>query len=410
MHVKKYWRLILLATVIVFSVGVYYVQAKIAADRFPDFAIRKVSGDEREAEPIYIDGFYNEGNKEETLWIRAGGSEYWRQRSYFDRLEGGNFISFTKHLQKKYRNFMRGKEENDNSFFEDRDFVGYAAIETNLVRGFEPTDFAFTVACLDKKRKDTVSFRLPVPDRERYTMVYVEKVHVMNGVMKVMTTNERSDGSTEDHVYTIDWRRKKMLNDEKIFSFVHDDGGSGYMTAFVVKDDRKRRDRYAVFAKMRVEDVEGEDGQTITNTKNVELAIYDLETGERKKIGLPEKNVAEAEPALVSGSTLYFQKLAENGIQIIAYDLEKGKIISDRVFAVPRSERDSSLRDSKIKLTNEKIYVAVPDTDAKTGKILIGDLKSGKTLYEGRIAAKEGEDLPKGYRIKLLDLNVEGSF
>jgi len=410
MHVKKYWRLILLATVIVFSVGVYYVQAKIAADRFPDFAIRKVSGDEREAEPIYIDGFYNEGNKEETLWIRAGGSEYWRQRSYFDRLEGGNFISFTKHLQKKYRNFMRGKEENDAYYFEDRDFVGYAAIETNLLRGFEPTDFAFTVACLDKKRKDTVSFRLPVPDRERYTMVYVEKVHVMNGVMKVMTTNERSDGSTEDHVYTIDWRRKKMLNDEKIFSFVNDDGGSGYMTAFVVKDDRKRRDRYAVFAKMRVEDVEGEDGQTITNTKNVELAIYDLETGERKKIGLPEKNVAEAKPALVSGSTLYFQKLAENGIQIIAYDLEKGKIISDRVFAVPRSERDSSLRESIIKLTNEKIYVAVPDTDAKTGKILIGDLKSGKTLYEGRIAAKEGKNLPKGYRITLLDLNVEGTF
>ncbi|KYD22138.1 hypothetical protein [Caldibacillus debilis] len=409
MRIKKYWKMVLLVTVIVFTVGAYYVQSRFAAAQYPDFVIRKVSGDEREAEPILIHSTYHEGEGE-NLWIRAGGSEYWREQSYFERLKGANSFSFTKHLQKKYRNFMRGKEENDNSFFEDRDFVGYAAIETNLLRGYEPTDFAFTVACLDKKRKDTVSFRLPVPDREQYRIVYVEKVHVINGVMKVMTTNERPDGSTEDHVYTIDWRRKKMLNDEKIFSFVHDDGGSGYMTAFVVKDDRKRRDRYAVFAKMRVEDVEGEDGQTITNTKNVELAIYDLETGERRTERLPEQAIAGAEPALVSGSTLYFQKLAENGIQIIAYDLEKGKIISDRVFAVPRSERDSSLRDSIIKLTNERIYVAVPDTDAKTGKILIGDLKSGKTLYEGRIAAKEGGDLPKGYRITLLDLNVEGTF
>lgn len=410
MRIKKYWKMILLATVIVFTVGAYYVQSRFAAAQYPDFVIRKVSGDEREAEPILIHSMYQEGDKGENLWIRAGGSEYWREQSYFEQLNGANSFSFTKHLQKKYRNFMRGKEENDNSFFEDRDVVGYVNVEMDVFRGIQTTDLTFTVACLDKKRKDTVSFRLPVPGREQYRIVYVEKVHVINGVMKVMTTNERSDGSTEDHVYTIDWRRKKMLNDEKIFSFVHDDGGSGYMTAFVVKDDRKRRDRYAVFAKMRVEDVEGEDGQTITNTKNVELAIYDLETGERKKIGLPEKTVAEAEPVLVSGSTLYFQKLAENGIQIIAYDLEKGKIISDRVFAVPRSERDSSLRESIIKLTNEKIYVAVPDTDAKTGKILIGDLKSGKTLYEGRIAAKEGEDLPKGYRITLLDLNVEGSF
>ncbi len=410
MHVKKYWRLILLATVIVFSVGVYYVQAKIAADRFPDFAIRKVSGDEREAEPIYIDGFYNEGNKEETLWIRAGGSEYWRQRSYFDRLEGGNFISFTKHLQKKYRNFMRGKEENDAYYFEDRDFVGYAAIETNLLRGYEPTDFAFTVACLDKKRKDTVSFRLPVPDGERYTMVYVEKVHVMNGVMKVITTNQSyNSNSIESHVYTIDWKRKKMLSDETVFSVSQK---NGEMLVYPVSFDRTKLDRYVVFSKRSLEEVpeKDEEGDITTQEKTVELAAYDLETGERKKIGLPEKNVAEAEPALVSGSTLYFQKLAENGIQIIAYDLEKGKIISDRVFAVPRSERDSSLRESIIKLTNEKIYVAVPDTDAKTGKILIGDLKSGKTLFEGRIAAKEGEDLPKGYRITLLDLNVEGTF
>src|SRR5690625_3643108 len=126
---KRYWKLITIATVIVLTIGTFYIQSSLAKNKYPTFSIKHQSGDETLVENVTIHGTYNEGD----VWIGnigisiEGMTEH-NQFSYLDMLTGKYLDTEIKRLQKEHRNFMRGKGEDTSLFFDDKDTLAFVDI------------------------------------------------------------------------------------------------------------------------------------------------------------------------------------------------------------------------------------------------------------------------------------------
>ena len=132
----------------------------------PEFVINKKSGNAKEIKSLVLEGGYHEGLSMSYTYnhlkITSDGSEY-RNGSSLLNLVIGRPAPMIQELQDEYRNFMRGKSHNLDSFFDNDKSLAYADVKYKI--GVSTSrDFKFNISILDKEGGNASSFTIKVPD------------------------------------------------------------------------------------------------------------------------------------------------------------------------------------------------------------------------------------------------------
>lgn len=119
---KKYWKIIMISVVSIFSIGTFYINSVISAVELPEFVIESQSGDERLVDSIIVDGSYHQNPISKSFRMTSIGTVYYSELSFWEQLNGMQH-PMIEQLIEEHRSFMRGKSQQLRSFYEDEQFL-----------------------------------------------------------------------------------------------------------------------------------------------------------------------------------------------------------------------------------------------------------------------------------------------
>lgn len=405
---KKYWKFTSIMTVIVLSIGTFYVNSAMSATQFPEFVISKKSGNAEEIKSLVLEGGYHEGSPinytSNHLKITHDSSDYRNGSSLLD-LVIGHPAPMIQELQDKYRNFMRGKGQNLDSFFENSKLLAYADVKYKI--GVSTSrDFKFAISILDKEAGNATSFTIKVPDSSVVEYIYVEDVQVVDNELKMITHNYTSDNEkyvNEKHIYTLDISTGAIKSNETIFSFP-DQQGNTNIYAELIRTSHKQAHENLIFIKTHEKMIQGEESD-ISGEISRELISYNLKSKEQKKIELPE-SLKEHQISFFDGSTIYFSKLSEKNFVVTPFSIENDQAGTE--YTLQLSNEISNTEPPMIVVKDGKLYVTTQLTNLTTkASVAVFDVKTGETLYEGEVERKNSPDNMKEFELYIYEMSVK---
>ncbi|MGY0694380.1 hypothetical protein ACW2QC_16630 [Virgibacillus sp. FSP13] len=400
---KKYWKAIAILTVIVLSIGTYYIQSAVSASQYPEFVIKKQNGDEKEIENLNVSGSLQVGSTNQNLEITADGSLYDSERSFFDRIKGTQ--SLIGQLRKEHRSFMRGKGINLAAYFENEDFLAYGDVSYQI-SSLRPRDYDFEISVLDKKSDKTTTFTLGVPNSADINYIQVLDVQMVNDKLKVLTHNSLTDyNNIEIHVYEFNVKTNGLTNDDTIISAAGQTGKKDMYTdvSLLNETDFMNAHEYAVFNKFVGEQVQLEDGTYTSKEKSNELIAYNFKTGKKKAVKLPEK-IRGHKFNTFDGTSIYGFETNKNGIVVTPYNLKNQTV--ERKISIQISGSDDVKPSFQIK--DGKLYALQHLTNLKTSaNLVVSDLESGKSLYKGEIVKQDPAAGNDEYELSLYNVVIQ---
>jgi hypothetical protein len=387
---KRFWLSILLVPLIVAGVGSYYIQA--AAHRMPEFVLQRQSGDEQAAARVSFQGAYGIREFRETVSIDAQGSEYYREKSLFDKLSSPDWGSWDlKRLIERYPQFMRGKRE-VRALYEDENRLAYANVKGEGSEGRR--NFRFAVSVLDKKQDRTVSsYEAAVPNGKLYQQILVHDVQVVGEQLKVVTVNYTYNGQQEPHLYTLGLQSGQAPMDQTL---PYEPSGSPDIETFLEEgypSNAAEPSRYTVLYAMLTKKVKEADGSYSFEEMGGRLLVYDIRSGQEVKIDSQEisdflSGGRQGHLIEHEGDSLYFAKQTGQGVTVIQYDIAGAKSVERSV----QTGADLRFMD----LDDRRLYM-VTGSDQKgfaPPSLVIADVTTGSTIYQGTIALKEADRYP----------------
>ncbi|CAM3206315.1 hypothetical protein FITA111629_09865 [Filibacter tadaridae] len=388
---KKYWKFTSIIAVIVLSIGTFYVSSANSATQYPEFVINKKSGDAEEIKSLALEGSYLEGGSmiyvNTNLQITSDGSDYGDGSSIIDSIKG-HPAPMIQELQKEYRNFMRGKGQDLDSFFENNKLLAYADVKYNP---FTNSDFKFAISIVDKDDGNTSSYSIKVPDSSVIDHIYVEDVQVVDNELKVITQNNTSKNekySIERHIYSFDISTGKLNSNETILS-IPEQQGNDSIYAYLIQTSHKQANENLIYVKTHDKMIQEEESDRLEE-RNRELISYNLKTKEKETIDLPD-SLKDNQINYFDGSTIYFSKLSGENLVVTPYSLENNQ--ADNELTIQLSNETNDTEPPIILMKDGKLYVATHVTNLKTkASITVIDLKTLDTIYQGEVIRK---DLPK---------------
>lgn len=406
---RKYWRSIVIIALIVFGVGTYYVNAAVSATQNREFVIKKKSGDEKEIQSVVINGLYNAGPVHEGLQITSDGSRYDSEVSFFDQIKGFQMNKINE-LQKDYRSFMRGKNGNINSFFEDKQFLVYTDVEYKT-DALAPRDFKFKISILDKKKGNTTSLNLPVPENSDFRFISIEDVQMRNNQLIIVTQNQ-GNNSTEIHVYSFDLSTKKFNGDDTIIS-LSDQSENTHTEVYMLNETNSmQKHKNIVFGKMEMVTTQQSEQVDVSHAEenSYEFISYNLDTKEKANIQLPKNfknSVGGRESGTFNGSKVYFAEVNNEGIVITPYSLKDKKVEDEVTLDLSRSTKHGGVPPITT-IQKEKIYAATPISSRESkSDLVVADLNTGKTLFEGVISTKNPSQDADEYELYFHQMEIK---
>ena len=383
---KRYWKIISICLVTLIVIGTFYIQSSFATNEHITIEFEKINGSEDEVKGLILSGDYLVGHNYQALQITSEETSAQNNLSFLQRLERLSVPPHFKGLVDKYKNFMRGKDLTTNHFFENENVLAYASIKADNLYEQPMKGLAFTIEVLDKKSKEVTSIELDVPERKNYIYMYVEHVQVINGELKIITQGYGMDNTDELHVYTIDLKAQKLVNDDVIVSSPLVVNGWSDVRILNHVESFEWQKHFLIQVEAYEEGKVETDGesQLIAN----EYMIYDIENNQSKKIGIPEEIIDSiAEASVIIDSTLFSPSQSINGFEINQYDIVNEKWADKLTF----ESTDMKDEESRYMTVMDGKLFAVYTTDDGQN-LLIGNLETGKSLYEGKLHVKnQGE-------------------
>ncbi|SFE16582.1 hypothetical protein SAMN05216238_10977 [Lentibacillus persicus] len=403
----RYWRLIAVVVVVVLTIGMFYIQSAVAANELPNITVEKVSGNEKELEPVTISGSYSVGNSSgkkfihgvsESFIVDAEGTTYSSEQSFFERIENNFYPQRINQLQEEYRGFMRGKSGRIPSFLETEKRIAYANIINQTVPG--KGNIEFDIAVLNKENEETTSFTVPVPNRAMYHQVYVEDVQITdNKELQVITRNSPRNGMEELHLYRFDIENEDIIGEDTVVKPENQNENMNARISSAESNSDLTASFDDVIFKKTIEPIVKRSKQgrvTESAAGEQEYSIYNLETGEKRPLELP-KELSDQEILDRDNRSLYFN----TGQQIVQYDLESEQVTNQ--IELPSYEEEGKF-EAMTHIADSKVYMLTRDQQSPQRLIVLG-LETGDILFEGEI--KLGEAVEKGETINLYDLAVQ---
>ncbi|PAV30526.1 hypothetical protein CIL05_05340 [Virgibacillus profundi] len=403
----RYWKIISITIISIFAIGAFYIQSALAEkNSFPDYTITTKSGDEEAVKRLMLQGtYYGEGEQGQGVTIQKNEVAYSNNNSLLELINPNYIDPKIKRLQKEYRSFMRGKENNIAPFYENEKLLVYADVDLGSM--INDSDFTFDIEVLEKESDETEAFELDVPEKNKYAYIYVEAVQMAEGELKVITRQSvKRLNQNEFHVYRFDVSTQKLISDDLIASYQEEnDIGWSYTDLISSSNTSGEENKYIAFVKTILEDVQGEDGEVYSEEVAKELVTYNLESKQMKSTELPDEINGESHNAVLIGTMIYFGQESEAGGELIAYNIESEEIDSSQTIdQLLKGENNGLL----MKVHEGKMYVANYFSDRKTpGGIAIIELDTGEKLYEGFVNVENPKTVPPGYELILNEIMVQ---
>ncbi|WP_010098263.1 hypothetical protein [Ornithinibacillus scapharcae] len=423
MLLKRLWKLITLTIVIVAVLVTYFVYTSlVVAKQFPEVVIENIKGDEEFIKDVTVSGDYYQDNEiyMSAFMVSTKGSKYRSNLSFIEDLNPNFPPDEVSTLQKDYKRFMRGKWNIPGYYFQNDEYLAYAVAKTDEWNGVNNPEYYFEVEVLTKETNETNSFTIDIPDRENFYNVQVVDVQVFNGEVKVVTqigyytTNQRYE--YEIKVYAIDMKNGKITSDETIgrdekgqensdegsgYSLLNDFGNISEQKHLIVQKEDQRE------VKVTTEDnMESVETQTVDRT----FFVYDLESNERQELTLSkeiQKEIMSLDYLVAASSVdgyVYLTFIVNGDLSIVGYDLENG---NEEIEYRINLEKFGMEEPRVLKIKDKRFYLSDYQlTNESSAKVIVGDITTGKVLYEGEIVLKDAKFKSEKDRLELTNIVI----
>ncbi|PAK41396.1 hypothetical protein [Peribacillus simplex] len=402
---KRYLCSIIIGMVVILSIGTYYVKVASSASSLPKYTFKTLEGSDKELDPVIINATLQNGsNFYEPLTIESNTTTYASERSYLENLTGRQNQQIET-LVKEHRSFMRGKDS-ISSLYEDDDFLAYASVNSEYTKSGN-TEAEFDIGLLEKKDEEETSFQIELPNQERIMSVDVRDVQLVHSKLQVLTMNDVNSNNEkqtkEVHLYTIDVANKKVLSDKTLVSesFTYPNQVDFEMPIDVAPSQPNNM----VFISL-IKGVNHEDGFE-EKLKESKLLSYNYETEKVETVKKGSLSLDMARSGYADGKNLYAVEMKSGKYRIKTFDLSSQTLTSDTELDIAANEAEQYT----VAFKNGRVYFLLGnevDQDVltnKPAKLLIADIKTGKTLYKGETVINKKNS--KSFELIIGDLEIK---
>ena len=389
---KRYWKSILISLAIVVAIGSYYVQLAWASKNDVSFKIETISGNKEEIENRILQASYQSGNINRWLYISKDGSTNRMNSSFF----GGLIVShepllFQKFIQ-EHRNFMRGKELYPSKYFEDEARLIYTNVLANGWKEDQSNFLTLQIDILDKNTNDSTSFEINAPVQASYGSVNVNNVYAENGKIKILATaGYLIEGGEELHIYTVNEKTKELENDSIIAKLESEDIGMSRIRLFNDPNIIQNENYYLYMVEKYRGIIEGADPKLISR----QIYLYNNLTNEVKEWIIPAELKSNLESTVLYGADIFIPVHSAKSLVLNRYNIEKNQWEKPLSFEYPSIANDEE--EPFFKLIDGKLYLVNRTSDGHL--LFIGDVRTGESLYEGKIIVENRENLDTDYSL-----------
>ncbi|MED3690973.1 hypothetical protein P4534_19580 [Peribacillus butanolivorans] len=393
---KRYICSIIIGLVVILSIGTYYVKVASSASGLPMYTFKTLEGSSKELDPVIINGSHEADPYFESLTIESNQTTYDSEKSYFESLTRRQDAQMGR-LMKEHRSFMRGKDFID-SFYEDSDFLAYASVNEDFTKSGK-MESEFAIALLEKKSEDETSFNIELPDQERIMNTSIRDVQLIHSKLQVLTTNDVNSNdekqTKEVHLYTIDLANKKVISDKTLLSETYN--GNDQVEVGMPVDVAPTQSNNMILISV-IKGVNHEDGSYEEKPNESKLLSYNYETEKIENVKWPKNeslSLDKIRKGFVDGKSLYVVDNQSNNYHIKTIDLNSQKVTKDLELdlAVHKNEEYfATVKNGSVYflLGNDR-YPKEMEYKTKPPRLLIADLKTGKTLYKGETVIQSAE-------------------
>ncbi|MBD3107015.1 hypothetical protein IEO70_01370 [Bacillus sp. AGMB 02131] len=372
---NRYVFTIMLALAGILGISLFYGYVNQTVASPEDFSIETVAGDEKELENVSLAGRLYFKNVPYSLLLSHDQTELntdsaldWMHTAY---VHSAGEIRI-KELQKKYRSFMRGKD-NTYHLFEDEHFLIYSELDVERAAA-EKYEGDIHLSFFDKGKEEGKDFILPLPHEiEKYgESLSLYDIQLLDQEVVLMLYGNQDDVSAV-------WRVAVNINQEKVVShtLIHEmeSSESAYMSA---GNDSLTKEKYMLISEMH--DEEKADGTIGTKEK---LFAANIESGEMQEISMPDKYQYDEYGLLVDDESIYYIAYAEG--TMYKYDFLKD------AFEPMWTHDAIAAGNVLLAVKDNRTYLLENGTDHKEGRTE-GDINfyvlhtdNGEELYQGRV-------------------------
>lgn len=402
---KRYLCSIIIGMVVILSIGTYYVKVASSASSLPKYTFKTLEGSDKELDPVIINASLQNGsNFYEPLTIESNTTTYASERSYLENLTGRQDHQIER-LIKEHRSFMRGKDS-ISSLYEDDDFLAYAWVNSEYTKSGN-MEAKFDIGLLEKKEEEETSFQIELPNQGRIMNVDVRDVQLVHSKLQVLTMNDVNSNNEkqtkEVHLYTIDVANKKVLSDKTLVSETFT---SPNQVDFEMPIDlTPSQPNNMVFISL-VKGVNHEVGFE-EKLKESKLLSYNYETEKVETVKKELLSLDMARSGYADGKNLYAVEMKSGKYRIKTFDLSSQTLTNDTELDIAANKKEQDFAAIK----NGRVYFLLGnevDQDVltnKPAKLLIADIKTGKTLYKGETVMNKKNS--KSFELIIGDLEIK---
>ena len=393
---KKYWKTILISLVIVTTISSYYIQVARASKSDISFKIETTSGNEEEIKNLTLQASYSSNNFHRWLHITKDGSTDVRSQSFIENLVASYVpLTFQKYIQ-EHRNFMRGKDRHPGKYFEDEARLIYATVPGDGWKLIQGDLLTLQIDILDKNTNDSSSFEINTPAQANYDWMNVNDVYVEDGKIKIFTAGSLVNGEAEVHIYTVDENSKELEHDAIIAKTEPEEGVNSSIRIF--NDFNKiQNENYYLYKIEKYKYLMEED---TSESISSQVYLYNNLNNEVGELDIPAKLKSNMDSMVLHGADVFIPVYSADGLELNRYNIEKKQWEEPLHFNYLGIANDED--EPFLQITDGKLYFVNRVSDSHT--FFIGDLRTGESLYEGKIIGENRENLDTDYSLYIEQL------
>ncbi|MFB5934979.1 hypothetical protein ACE8FZ_17030 [Peribacillus frigoritolerans] len=401
---KRYLCSIIIGMVVILSIGTYYVKVASSASSLPKYMFKTLEGSDKELDPVIINASLQNGsNFYEPLTIESNTTTYASERSYLENLTGRQGHEIER-LVKEHRSFMRGRDS-ISSLYEDDDFLAYARVNSEYTKSGN-MEAEFDIGLLEKKDEEETSFQIELPNQGRIMNADVRDVQLVHSKLQVLTMNDVNSNNEkqtkEVHLYTIDVANKKVLSDKTLVSETFTDPEQVDFEMPI--DLAPSQPNNMVFISL-IKGVNHEDGFE-EKLKESKLLSYNYETEKLETVKKGSLSLEMARSGYTDGKNLYTVEMKSGKYRIKTFDLSSQSLTNDTELDIAANKEEQYTAAFK----NGRVYFLLNGMNQvgktnKPAKLLIADIKTGKTLYKGETIINKKNS--KSFELYIDDLEIK---
>lgn len=382
---KKYWRTIVISLVIVATISTYYIQGAMSSKNDVTFKFKTTSGNKEEIENLVLQASYKNGDIYHPLYISKDGSTNPRSRFIIEDLIADPVpMEFEKYIQ-DYRKFMRGKVFDPSNYFEDDARLIYTdfSVKNRQV-------LTLQIDILDKQTNDSTSFEITTPTQANISWIQVNDVFVKNGEIKILVTSYLYNDEEELHVYTVNENKKELEVDSIIAK-----SEPGMSSIRIYNDSNKIQNEDYYLYKVDKYKNKSEDAES--EIISSQAYLHNNLNNEVEEIDIADKLKSAMNSMILHGGEVFIPVHSANGLELNRYNIKKKQWGEPLHFNYPTKANNEE--EPFLQLTGSKLYLVNRISDGYS--LFIGDFRTGKSLYEGKIIDENRENLNKDYSLTI---------